>query len=591
LTRGLLRLALLAVLLFASFTHLDQGSCPEKLRHEGDLILEGDEILVISNCVLEVTGGIYVRDNATLRLENVDVRFIDTNDELWHLFKAEENSTIILSKVRCRVEIQVYDTAKLTAIDSTLYRSWYCTIHGYNHTAGGVYAYQDSQMRLDNCRIGYVTTRRNAKAEITGSTVARAWPNGSEMTLIDSTVDIQWETIEGFNGSLSLTEESLKDMDPGSVLPGSKTTFRNVHVNELWLSLIESNITITDSQLEYLFAYNDTRLNLENSVINGLYMYGESVEVSVERSTVEQVRSAGLGSNFMLKISRSRIGEIGLEFCIVSLEVTESTIESLNVDNFWAQTSGINVSDSIIGTFKPGFGETVPIHYRFSNVTIRDSMDFKYGAFEDSGGAVITGDIRFGPDFKINKTTVDMYALITRLYNVRVTEGYVPKGGAKLTLLRGNQTLWTGETDEEGKATFPVRHAHIFVVIRPTTPITPTVIQVNNVTDTLKLRVGEGKSSVELNVGLMTDTPITVNLTKNYEYGLYTLPVIIATIGLYLVIIVKKRLVRGQPINQLISCACFVARLPGLPALDGADRQANFRVTRSRSFLGLTKMS
>jgi hypothetical protein len=550
LTRGLLRLVLLAVLLFASFTHLDQGNCAEKLRHEGDLILEGDEILVISNCVLEVTGGIYVRDNATLRLENVDVRFIDTNDELWHLFKAEENSTVILSKVRCRVEIQVYDTAKLTAIDSTLYRSWYCTIHGYNHTAGGVYAYQDSQMRLDNCRIGYVTTRRNAKAEVTGSTVARAWPNGSEMTLIDSTVDIQWETIEGFNGSLSLTEESLKDMDPGSVLPGSKTTFRNVHVNELWLSLIESNITITDSQLEYLFAYNDTRLNLENSVINGLYMYGEGVDVSVERSTVEQVRSAGLGSNFMLKISRSRIGEIGLESCIVSLEVTESTIESLNVDNFWAQTSGINVSDSIIGAFKPGFGETTPIHYRFSNVTIRDSMDFKYGAFGDSGGAVITGDICFGPDFKINKTTFDMYALITRLYTIMVTEGYVPKDGVKLTLLRGNQTLWTGETGEEGKAMFPVRYARIFVVIRPTTPITPTVIQVNNVTDTLKLRVSEGRSSVELNVGLTTDTPITVNITKNYEYGLYTLPVILAAIGLYLVKIVRGR---PRPLSPLAS--------------------------------------
>ncbi len=533
---------MLAFLLFASLTHLDQGSCAEKLRHEGDLILEGDEALVISDCILEVTGCIYVRDNATLRLENVDVRFIDTDEELWHIFKAEGNSTIILSKVRCRVEIQVYDTAKLTATDSTLYRSWYCTIHGYNHTAGGVYAYQDSQMRLDNCRIGCVTTRRNAKAEITGSTVARAWPNGSEMTLIDSTVDIQWETIEGFNGSLSLTEESLKDMDPGSVLPGSKTTFRNVHVNELWLSLIDSNITIMDSQLEYLFVYNGTRLTVKKSGVTGLYVYGEGVYLSVERSAVEQVRSTGIRSNFKLKVNRSRIGDIGLEFCIVSLEVTESTIESLNVDNFWAQTSGINVSDSIIGTFQPGFGEATPIHYRFSNVTIRDSMGFKYGAFGDSGGAVITGDIRFGPDFKINKTTVDMYALITRLYNIMVTEGYVPEDGAKLTLLRGNQRLWTGETDEEGKATFPVRYARIFVVIRPTTPITPTVIQVNNVTETLKLQVGEGRSSVELNVGLTTDTPIIVNLTKNYEYGLYTLPVILAAIGLYLV-----KIVRGLP--------------------------------------------
>ena len=199
-TRGLLRLTLLTILLLAPLTLLDQGRCAETLRHEGDLILSGEEALVISDSVLEVTGGIYLRDNATLRLENV-----------------------------------------------------------------------------------------------------------------------------------------------------------------------------------------------------------EGVEVSVERSAVEQVRSTGIGSKFKLKVSRSEIGEIDLEFCIVSLEVTESTIESLNVDNFWAKTSGINVSDSVIGTFKPGFGETTPIHYRFSNVTIRDSMGFKYGAFGDSGGAVIKATSASAPSLGLTR--------------------------------------------------------------------------------------------------------------------------------------------------------------------------------------------
>ena len=39
---------------------------------------------------------------------------------------------------------------------------------------------------------------------------------------------------------------------------------------------------------------------------------------------------------------------------------------------------------------------------------------------------------------------------------------------------------------------------------------------------------------------------ITVNLTRNYTYGLYALPLVLADIGLYLVIIVKRRLVRGS---------------------------------------------
>lgn len=541
-TRGFLCLPLLAALLLVSLTPLDQGRCAEALRHDGDLILAEDETRVIRGRVLEITGGIYVRDNATLRLENVDVRFIDADEGLWHVFKAEGNSTIVLSNVRCRVEVQLYGAARLTAADSTLYRSWYCTIHRYNHTGGGVYAYQDSQLGLDNCRIGRVVTKDSAKAEITGSAVAEVRPQALEMTLVDSTVDVHWETVEGFNGTLSLTKEDLRNADGGSVIPGSKTVFRDAHVKELWVNLIDSDITFVDSQLAYVLVYNGTRLTVSNSGVNRLYVHGEGVYVSVDRSAIEQVLSTGIGNNINLKTSRSQIGVMDLEFCNVSLEVTECTIESLRIENHWAQTAGINVSDSVIGSFTPGFGNTAPIYYRFSNVTIRDSMGFRRGVWGDSGGALITGDIHFGPGFQIDPTPVDLYALITRLYNIRVTEAYTPKIGVKLTLLRGNQTLWSGETDEDGSAAFPVRYARVFFVIPPTTPSTPKVIQVNNVTETLRLRVEGGRSSVELDVGLATDTPINVNLTRNYEYGLYTLPVILAAMGLYLV-----KIVRGRP--------------------------------------------
>ena len=521
---------------------MDQGQCAETLRHEGDLILVGDESRIISDCVLEVTGGIYLRNDSMLRLENVDVRFIDTDEELWHVFKAEGNSTIILSNVRCRVEVQVHDTAKLTATNSTLYRSWYCTIHGYNHTAGGAYAYQNSQMKLDKCKIGGVMTRDDAKAEVSGSTVATVRPYGSVVTITDSTVDAHWETIEGFDGTLSLSNEDLRNADGGSVIPGSKTVFRNVGIKESWFSLIDSEITFVDSQLAHLIIYNGTRLTVKNSSITGLGVYGENVDVFVETSTIKQVQCTGFNGNLKLKTNRSQIGKMTLETLRVSLEVTECNIESLIMEN-WIQTTGVNISDSVVNSLKLGFGETAPIHYRFNNVTIRDSMGFMYGASSDTGGAVFEGDIHFGSGFLLNQTTVDRYALITRLYDIRVTEEYTPKEGVKLTLLRGNQTLWSGRTDEEGTANFSVRYARIFVITMPTTPRTPTVTQVNNVTDTLRLRVGEGRSSVELVVGLATDTPITVNLMRNYEYLLYALPLILAAIGLYLVKIVRERII------------------------------------------------
>jgi hypothetical protein len=242
-------------------------------------------------------------------------------------------------------------------------------------------------------------------------------------------------------------------------------------------------------------------------------------------------------------MSRSRIKDVELSFHISSLEITGCTIESLSTYDLGHQTPCVDISDSVIGCFTVGFGGTTPIQYRFNNVTIRDAVGFKYGTFGATGGAVITGDIRFGPKLHFNATTVDRYALITRLYDIVVTEEYAPKEGIMLTLLKGDKTIWSGETNEEGAATFPAKYARIFHVIYPTTPITPTVIHVNNVTDTLVLRVGEGRSSVELEVGLATDTPITVNLTRNYVYGLYALPLILATIGLYLVIIVRERII------------------------------------------------
>jgi hypothetical protein len=173
-------------------------------------------------------------------------------------------------------------------------------------------------------------------------------------------------------------------------------------------------------------------------------------------------------------------------------------------------------------------------------------MSFRYGTYNDAGGARFEGSTRFGPEFLLNHTTIDLYALITRLYKVLVTEGFAPKEGVKLTLLKGGRIVWSGETDAEGAATFPVKYARIFLVEHPTTPTTPTVIQVNNVTDTLRLRVGEGRSSVELEISLATDTPILVNLTRNYEYGLYALPLILVVIGLYLLKMVRGRIILNR---------------------------------------------
>jgi len=532
LTPGWLRpLIVLLALLVAAAPPVSAADEQEKFTIEGDLVLGGDETLTIRDKVLDVKGGIYVQERAKLRLENVRVRF---DPDARHGFLLNGSSTVELVNTSCGYNIRARGASKLLVTGSQLYRSFYCSIHKVNHTSGGVNAYDDSELTIVDSKIGVVYLQGNAKAEISGSEVSSTSPNGLELTFIDSTVENLWETIQGFDGALTLNE-SATGWDMNDFFPGSRTRLRNSSITgELWLNVNESNITFIDSDLSNVFLQNGTRLSVEDSHLKGIYIRGTGDFVSIRGSRVGLIRNSGLGGESSIHIQGSVIGEVALEFSKTTIEVAGSVLEKLNMENLWAPpTSEVDIRDTVIGCFTPGFGEEQPIQYRFSNVTLRDTVDFRYGAYHSTGGAEFTGSIRFGPEFRLNRTTVTGYAVIRRNYGVTVTEGGKPRPGAILSLVKGEKTLWTDEIDADGAAEFPVTYASIFEVVRPYVPGEPSYVQVKNMTDTVTLKALTDGREVETEIGFDTDAPILVELGERWSPADLLVLMLVASILLF----------------------------------------------------------
>ncbi len=505
----------LLALLVATVPPVSAADEPENVTIEGDLVLRGDETLTIRDKLLDIKGGIYVQERARLRLENVRVRFIAS--ELRHGFVLNGSSTVELVNTNCSYNIGARGSSKLLVTGSQLYRSSYCSLHKVNHTSGGVHAYDDSELTIVDSKIGIVSLWGNAKAEITGSEISLTRPNGLELTVVDSTVETHWEFVEGFEGALTLNE-SANEWDMEDFFPGSRTRLRNTSINELWLNVNESNITFIDSDLTYVFLQNGTLLSVEDSHLKGIYIRGTGSLASIQSSRVGLIRNTGLGKESRIFIQSSVIGEVALDFSYTTLEVDGAVLEKLNIENLWGPpTIEVVINDTVIGCFTPGFGEEQPIQYRFSNVTLRDTLNFTRGAYHPTGGAMFTGSISFGPEFRLNRTTVTGYAVIRRNYGVTVTGGGKPRPGTVLSLVKGEKTLWTGETDAEGATEFPVTYASIFEVVRPYVPGEPSYIQVKNMTDTVTLKASAGGRDVETEIGFDTDTPIVVEVGETWS--------------------------------------------------------------------------
>ena len=475
-----------------------------------NLTVKGNETRIISDRILRIEGVIEVRDNATLVLDNVKVRFKESDHH--HGFHIKDNASLILTGSDVRLNIDVKQNAFLNASNSKLLESFYCTIHGYNHTTGGVKGFDFSEILLDCCTVGYFQLYDNSTAKLSESHIYMSTPDGASFQVKDSIIQMHRETIKDSNITLDLPEFNSCTCYLGDNIPGSTSKFENVSLEDgLWLQVKNSQLEIHDSKLYFIDSIGYSRIQLTNVSAHTLRKDWEGYSTfSLEDCNITRIYS--YASSGFLK-----------------MEIKNSVIEEFQMDSVWSKPFQANISHTIINSFNPGLGDDEPIRIVLDNVTLLSGLNFPNGAWESTGGLELHGDICFGKDFLINATGMDGYAIINRFYPVFFTSSDGPVADLSLVAKNGNHTIWYGKTSSEGFAEIPIKFVNIFQLVRPYNGSGPSVIDINNLTDavTLSWYIGDTENVIDFN--LVSDTPFVIEIPdetrSNYNFLLVYLAV------------------------------------------------------------------
>ncbi len=483
-----------------------------------NLIVEGNETRIISDTRLTLEGIIEVKENATLRLENVRVRFIES--ELDHSFNIKDNASLTIADSDIKQIINVNQHARLNASNSKLIESFYCTIHGYNHTTGGVIGNDCSEIILDNCRLGYLWLHNESIATVKNSYIYYSFPEDAYLSVKDSTIQTHRENLDNVDIDIVIPDFTKYSGGLDTLLPASNSIFDNVSlVDGLWLQSYNSSIKIHDSQLYYIGAVTDSHIQLTNVTLNTVSNYMRENEFALVVNDCDITQILSYFSNATIVIDNSRINRVSLTSYKQDLNITNSVINELDMDDVWFKPFKAYIMDSSIGFFRPGLGNEEPNEYYLHNVTLLDGLCFNVGGYTPTGGVDLHGELRFGAGFSINVTRVNGYAIINRFYPVFVNSTIGSIANVSLVASNGNRTLWIGETSLNGVAEVPVRFVKIFYLVRPYNASGPSVIQANNMTDvvTLSWSVDDNEGSIALD--LLSDTPIVVEVPDESGYG------------------------------------------------------------------------
>lgn len=502
-----------------------------------NLILEGNETRAIRDTTLNIEGVIELKENATLLLENVKVRFVES--ELYNGFNVKDNALLTLVNSDITYTINLNQYAHLNASNTKLYSSFYCTTHGYNHTTGGILAHHSSEIMLDNCKVGYLWLHDDSSAVVNDSFIYYSFPEEAKLLIKDSTIQSHRENIKDEELDIIIPNFDNYSGRLDSLFPSAKSFFDNVTLFDgIWLRTINSNIKISDSYLYLIHSEKNCEIHLNNvtltQVSSQLFDSG-SFSLFAEGCKISNIVS--FGSNDTICIEDSRIERVSLGSYKLSLDVSNSMIDVFEMDDVWFKPLEARISHSTIGFFSPGLGNEVSNEYYLHNVTLRDGLGFKVGAWGSTGGIDLHGIIHFGDGFSVNDTVVDGFAIVNRYYPVFVNSTSGPLANVSLVTSVGNRTLWTGETSRDGVVEVPVRYVNIFNLVRPYNVSGPSVIIINNITEVVTLSWSNRDVLGSIDLDLFTETPIVIEIVDESSNSnlivLGLIPIIVCLIIFY----------------------------------------------------------
>ena len=489
----------------------------------------------------EVIREITVNDTGRLILNGITSEIIDSNKtthltiNLWGDAVIEVTDSVIPAKIYLHNNSQ----AIITNSSIGIYHS--CPAHGY-HFTGGLYLYEQSTATISDSIIDNLQPRDMAEASIHRTRIEYIINRDLESTSKVTLHECKVYRLMIEPGDLTVIENIKRGVyhmwNSSSVFNVGDIVFYDTElVNGSHITLRNAEFRVTNCDFYGLAIENSTGAFIENTdswYISVSTLHGP---INVQNSTL------GALSFFMcpegpLLLENSDVGRFGYMSSGLEVNVVNSSIDILDAifnEYNTNKTMVHSFSDTFIREFQIGSAINGSLTYHFNNTVVEG---FKYASL---GMTHITGDLTI-----LNKTLpsfldLDHEYYLMREYPVYVSKEGVPVDRAYLELSNGTQIIWSGYTDQHGKAVVPILFMTWFQINNPVvTPELPRIQRYENITGTLSLRADLSGESQELNLTIVSDTPIVFDYEPDNGYKI---PYGFTLIGVifYSVVTLRKR--------------------------------------------------
>jgi len=462
-----------------------------RVEHEGDLILEGDEIFVIENCTFIEIGKVVIRDSARLLLRNAEL-YIESalrkSEDAYPIslddtavFEADD---AVISYYNPRLVIKVNGSARIM-MDYTEMTSSYIVIS------------DDSEIILKNSPMDTIILGQCSRCVITNSKVNRLMGGYDCLSLVTNS------TLERVVLTFGDSKATVKGRILGHHLFWNPYANYSVDGEVFNLTLYDTNVTGGLS----LIANQDS----EVSVVNQQHLYGVTAS----------------GSLFTL--ANSSCWNFGSTEDSIS-NVSDSVISWL----FLLDNSTVTISRSKIGE--------VLIHEFNGTVDFDDVLiDGRMGVSESQ--CYFDGKTAFGANCSVDREW-SRGSSVVRGYEVEALTETHMLDGVKLQLYdKENALVWSGSTDKMGRAYFNISFYETF-------PIEPFHWE-TNLWDSWRLEAHKGETSHNVSVGFLSDSPITFTFLQVPSVPLWLQREFVAVLSASTIVVVLAMYLRKKSLSQM----------------------------------------
>ena len=462
--------------------------------HEGDIVLTGDDVLVIEDTTYTQTGNIFVRDNATLTLQNAEfIVNVSYHEEFG--FEVSENgrlevinSTIHTSIPGEVVGIYVIDEATIIVQDSSLAEGGVSFNFGYRSS------YEIVQLFRGNATIS--NTNFHALSFVLS-------PSAGGIISVSNS--------EGNSFGLNFRDNyhgDFSDLRPGLFEDWTynddniNITFKNTSFNSVSAASDGPSQVVFRSSEIFQFAPYAALPTISMKAIDSII---HQVPLGLWRVSAE-LWGLKTGMHSYWKLSDHATGDSLPELVLENTEIKTGWLVS-------GRASNLSIDDSIIERLGPygadnNFTVTNSVVnllmlYNATNSVLNfDNTTIKvFDAYVPPNYVVIEGNISFTQDAEIKNWYSPSIA--RRIYPVLLTDinGNTISGASLSLYSKDDVLLWSGQADNQGKASFEIEFND------------------DNYSDSWRLVIEYDGNSINKEIKFLSSTPIGLNDPPTADAG------------------------------------------------------------------------